>query len=75
MKEESKIISLKRVIRLDYRNHTFKNAPVIYLWGGNKLWLLYHHGFHMINTMPKMLDLNALTPFFYFFTIHASRKT
>ena len=37
MKKESKIVSLKRVVRLGYRNQTFKNAPVIYLWGGNKL--------------------------------------
>ena len=37
MKQEPKIISLKGVIRLGYRNQAFKNAPVIYLWGGNKL--------------------------------------
>ena len=37
MKKEFKIVSLKRVVRLGYQNQTFKNAPVIYLWGGNKL--------------------------------------
>ena len=25
------------MVRLGYRNQTFKNAPVINLWGGNKL--------------------------------------
>ena len=37
MKQESKIISLKSAVRLRYRNQTFKNALVIYLWGGNRL--------------------------------------
>ena len=31
-------------------------------------------GFRITNSMPKMLDLNTLTPSFNFFIVHASRK-
>ena len=34
----------------------------------------FHFGFRMINSIPKMLDLNTLTPYFYFFTFHGSSK-
>ena len=32
-------------------------------------------GFCIINSMPKMLDLNTLKPLFYIFIVHASLKT
>ena len=31
-------------------------------------------GFCIINSIPKMLDLNTLKPFFYIFIVHASLK-
>ena len=34
----------------------------------------FHFGFRMINSIPKMLDLNTLTPYFYFFTFHDQVK-
>ena len=57
MKKESKIVSLKCVVRLGYRNQTFKNAPAIYLWDGNKLLnpVLFRYSFsnNQDGSMPR----------------------